>query len=91
MNTVKAAIHQKYHYCFMVPSNKLQESIAWLKKRVELIKDEAGNEIQFSKSWNADAVYFYDGVGNVTKFIAHYDTISQLKSARKNKKFDLKR
>lgn len=63
----------KYHYCFLIPSNKLNESIAWLEKRLKLIKSEDNNIIQDYKSWNAHSIYFYDGTGNVVEFIVRHD------------------
>ncbi len=63
----------KYHYCFLIPSNKLNEAVNWLKKRLEIVKIEAKFETQFFESWNAESVYFYDGTGNITEFIVRYD------------------
>ncbi|HHH49659.1 MAG TPA: glyoxalase [Saprospiraceae bacterium] len=63
----------KYHYCFLIPSNKLGESIEWLKERLELIKIEGNRITQKFESWNAESVYFYDGAGNLAEFIVRYD------------------
>ncbi len=63
----------KYHYCFLIPSNKLKEAVKWLKKRLKIIKIEEKFETQFFESWNAESVYFYDGTGNVVEFIVRYD------------------
>ncbi len=65
--------HYKYHYCFLIPSNKLSESISWLQERLELIKIEEERVIQHFENWNADSVYFYDGAGNLAEFIVRYD------------------
>ncbi|MEM6265311.1 MAG: glyoxalase [Bacteroidota bacterium] len=62
-----------YHYCFLLPSNKLQQGIEWLAKRVELIEVERGKYTQFFDSWNAESVYFLDKSGNVAEFIVRYD------------------
>ena len=65
--------HHQYHYCFLIPRNKLNEGIQWLKKRLQLIDIENGRVIQRFESWNADSVYFYDGSGNLAEFIVRYD------------------
>lgn len=63
----------KYHYCFLIPSNKLNESLAWLQERLQLIKTEGERVIQNFERWNADSIYFYDGAGNLAEFIVRYD------------------
>ena len=63
----------RYHYCFLIPSNKLMESLEWMEKRVEVIEIEEGRKTQNFESWNADSFYFYDGSGNIAEFIVRYD------------------
>lgn len=29
-----------YHYCFLIPSNKLSETLAWAEKRLDIIEIE---------------------------------------------------
>ncbi len=58
-----------YHFAFNIPSNKENEALNWLKKRVEILSFE-GNEIVNFKSWNAKAIYFYDKDFNIVEFIA---------------------
>ncbi|MBT4776007.1 MAG: glyoxalase [Crocinitomicaceae bacterium] len=75
-----------YHYCFLIPSNKLNESIEWLNKRVAIISYENGRVIEpASKEWNADSVYFLDPAGNILEFIVRYD----LNNFNHSKSFDL--
>ena len=62
-----------YHYCFLIPANKLPESLEWMEKRTEVIKIENNRKIQNFESWNADSFYFYDASGNVAEFIVGYD------------------
>lgn len=69
----KSEIAHKYHYCFLIPSNKLNEALEWLEKRTVVIDIEDGRKIQNFESWNADSIYFYDASGNVTEFIVRYD------------------
>ncbi|MFT4758703.1 MAG: catechol-2,3-dioxygenase [Saprospiraceae bacterium] len=72
-------IHQQsrvdytYHYCFLIPSNQLANSINWLKARLNIVEIEPGRIVQRFESWNADSVYFYDGSGNLAEFIVRYD------------------
>ena len=69
----KSEKNHKYHYCFLIPSNKLQESIEWLSLRLDLIKIEGEKVTQIFENWNAESVYFYDGNGNIAEFIVRYD------------------
>ena len=62
-----------YHYCYLIPNNKLSEAFGWLSKRVEIIEIEKGRKIQYFENWNADSFYFYDASGNIAEFIIHYD------------------
>ena len=61
-----------YHYCYLIPSNKLDELIKWLDEKVELIETD-GSIIHFHEHWNAKAIYFYDHVGNIVEFIARFN------------------
>lgn len=63
----------KYHYCFLIPSNKLNEAFEWINERVEVLDIENGNKIVNFETWNADSFYFYDGSGNIAEFIVRYD------------------
>jgi len=69
----KSNKEHKYHYCFLIPSNKLHEGIKWLKERVEIIDIENGRQTQVFESWNAESVYFFDKSGNIAEFIVRYD------------------
>lgn len=62
-----------YHYCFLIPSNKLDQALAWMEQRTEVVTLEKGRKIQNFESWNADAFYFYDASGNIAEFIVRYD------------------
>ncbi|HFA51175.1 MAG TPA: glyoxalase [Bacteroidetes bacterium] len=75
----KSKKNHKYHYCFLIPSNKLDESIVWLNERLEIIKIEGDRITQYFESWNAKSVYFYDGAGNVAEFIVRYDLKNEQK------------
>jgi len=60
-----------YHYCFLIPSNKIAEAEAWIN--TALFADENEDIIFDLPSWNAHNIYFYDGDGNLAEFIVHYD------------------
>ncbi len=63
----------KYHYCFLIPSNKLTQALEWMQKRVKIIDLENGKKTQRFESWNADSFYFYDASGNIAEFIVRYE------------------
>jgi len=58
-----------YHFAITIPAGKDREALAWLKKRVEVLKN-GENEIQQFENWNAQAIYFYDADQNIVEFIA---------------------
>lgn len=58
-----------YHFAFNIPSNQEHEALSWVKSRVEILKDNTNEIIDFA-SWNAKAIYFYDTDKNIVEFIA---------------------
>lgn len=63
-----------YHYCMLIPSNKLDASIKWVQDKVEIFRYENGRVIEPGpEGWNSESVYFLDGVGNVMEFIVRHD------------------
>jgi len=69
-----------YHFCFLIPSNKLHEALQWLGERTAIVEIEPSRNIENSPSWNADSIYFYDKGGNIAEFITHYDLNNPLSS-----------
>lgn len=65
--------HYIYHYCFLIPSNKLHQAKAWMQQRIELFTAADGSIIQNFEDWNANSFYFYDASGNVAECIVRYD------------------
>ncbi|MCB0261916.1 MAG: hypothetical protein KDE52_16265 [Calditrichaeota bacterium] len=61
-----------YHFAINIPENQLAEAKKWLSERVALIEKDGQNEFRF-ESWNADAIYFYDPVGNIVELIARHN------------------
>lgn len=62
-----------YHYCFLIPSNKLEEAVEWLKARLDVVNIEGGSVTNWFEDWNAKSVYFYDASGNIAELIVRYD------------------
>lgn len=68
-----SGLSPKYHFAFNIPHNKLDESLAWISGRAEVIKNGEEQVIADFKSWNAKAFYFFDNNGNILEFIARFD------------------
>lgn len=62
-----------YHYCFLIPSNKLDEALQWMEKKTDIVKIEGDRKTQFFDSWNAESFYFFDASGNIAEFIVRHD------------------
>lgn len=58
-----------YHFAFNIPCNKESEALQWLKERVDVLKYENRELVDF-KDWNAKAMYFYDTDRNIVELIA---------------------
>ena len=69
----KSEKEYKYHYCFLIPANKLDQALEWMEKKTEIIDIENGRKTQNFETWNADSFYFYDASGNIAEFIVRYD------------------
>ncbi len=70
---VSSSEAHNYHYCFLIPSNKLNEAVAWLEKRTSIIPISSNKKTNKFENWNAESVYFYDASGNIVEFIVRYD------------------
>lgn len=73
----KSENEHSYHYCFLIPSNKLHQAFEWMERRVEIIDIEKGRKTQNFETWNADSFYFYDASGNLAEFIVRYDLANE--------------
>ncbi len=62
-----------YHYCFLIPKNKLHEALTWFEDRVGVITIEGERKTQFFDTWNAESFYFKDRVGNLAECIIRND------------------
>lgn len=70
---IDTPVKGKYHYCFLIPCNQIEEAQEWMSKRHNLIPIEPNINIAHFKSWNSHSIYFYDGEGNIAEFIARHD------------------
>lgn len=57
-----------YHFAFNIPGNHIPSAKRWLSDHVTLNKEDGKNEVYY-KSFDADAIYFSDPVGNVVEYI----------------------
>ncbi|HSQ85912.1 MAG TPA: hypothetical protein VLM43_14455, partial [Desulfobacterales bacterium] len=42
----KSETQHIYHYCFLIPSNMLNQALTWMEKRTEIIEIENGRKTQ---------------------------------------------
>ncbi len=68
---IKKPKSDPYHYCFLIPSNKIEEAKKWLNP--DFLVEENDLIIHHLPTWNAHNLYFYDGDGNLAEFIVHHD------------------
>ncbi|MBR9860196.1 glyoxalase [bacterium] len=69
-----------YHYCFLIPSNKLEEAMDWISSRHQILQPEGLPKFHHFENWNAHAFYFRDGSGNIVEFIARHDLQNQVET-----------
>lgn len=62
-----------YHYCFLIPRNKLNEAFEWMSNRVEIIDTNEDEKLAFFEDWNAQSFYFLDPAGNIAECIVRHD------------------
>jgi hypothetical protein len=61
-----------YHFAFLVPGNRFDAALEWIRERAELLPDPASGEVVFDfDNWDALACYFHDPAGNIVELIAH--------------------
>ena len=62
-----------YHFAFMIPENKLDRAIDWMRGRAPLRPRPGGGVVFHFRRWNAHSIYFFDPAGNIAEFIAHHE------------------
>lgn len=70
---IKSEKLHEYHYCFLIPSNKINEALNWINNKVETEFVNENEKIVHFEDWNAHSFYFYDGAGNIAEFIVRHD------------------
>ncbi len=63
----------QYHYCFLIPRNKLNEAKLWFSERMDLVPVKPKEYIVRFDAWNAESFYFWDGGGNLAECIVRHD------------------
>lgn len=63
-----------YHFAFNIHANLFREAKNWLAERVELLKEDGVDEIDFNDRAQANACYFEDPAGNIVEYIARRET-----------------
>ena len=62
-----------YHVAFLVPGDRFDAALAWVREHVELLPDtETGEPVFDFTNWNAEAVYFHDPAGSIVELVAHH-------------------
>jgi catechol-2,3-dioxygenase len=75
--TQSAHKNSKYHFAFNIPNNRLNEALASIENKVEILPVEGGKKIMDFRNWNARSIYFKDSTGNILEFIARFDLNNQ--------------
>lgn len=69
---VDSKVNPTYHFAFNIPSNRIHESVEWIRKRTDLIKKDNCYITDF-ENWKAKGIYFYDNNENLLEFICRED------------------
>lgn len=60
-----------YHFAINIPSNAIQQAVAWLEgKATPIFIKDYNSIIADFVNWDAASVYFYDPAGNIVELIA---------------------
>lgn len=70
--SLNAGTQSFYHLAFLIPSNQIQEALAWLTTRTPVLPFSDGQKIAHFENWNAHAFYFLDNQGTILEFIARH-------------------
>lgn len=61
-----------YHVALLVPGDRFDAALGWIRQRVDLLPDaESGDAVFAFTGWGAQAVYFHDPAGSIVELIAH--------------------
>ena len=62
-----------YHFAFMIPENKLDRAMEWMRGRAPLQPNGRRGPVFHFRRWNAHSFYFFDPAGHLAEFIAHHE------------------
>jgi len=61
-----------YHFAVLVPGDRFDAALDWIRQRAELLPDPQTGEVVFDfDNWDALACYFHDPARNIVELIAH--------------------
>ncbi|MFT3796657.1 VOC family protein [Flavobacterium sp.] len=64
--------HPVYHLAFDIPHNQLDQALAWLSQRTDIIPVSDTETIADFANWAAKSFYFHDNNGNILEFICRF-------------------
>ena len=71
---VPSVVSYTYHYALAIPTNAIPAVIRWCTAhQIRLVAKNSAQPTQHFPEWGMEAVYFYDGVGNIVEFIGQSD------------------
>lgn len=71
---VPTVVSYTYHFALAVPTNAIPAVVRWCSEhQIQLIAEDGAEPIQHFLEWGMDAIYFFDGVGNIVEFIGLSD------------------
>jgi len=73
LTLVKGRQQGPYHFCFLIPENKIDDAVIWANDRLSLLNEEKSRVVHHFSLWNAHSIYFLDPDGNILEFIARHN------------------
>jgi hypothetical protein len=73
-DTTDAKENAFYHFAFNIPSNKFEDALQFIQRRVELLwLNDYKSYIADFTNWHAKSFYFIDPANNILELIARFD------------------
>jgi catechol-2,3-dioxygenase len=68
-----ASIEPFYHFALLVPGDRFEAALEWLRHKTTLLPDRGtGGDVFHFDNWKARACYCLDPAGNIVEFISHH-------------------
>ena len=62
-----------YHFAFLVPGDRFDAAVDWVRSHTELLPDPDTGEVVFPfEDWDASGCYFEDPAGNIIELAGHH-------------------